>query len=135
MVVIDASVAVKWFLQEAGTAEAAALQRSQQLIAPDLIVAEVLNSVWRNARIGKVSSAAVTNTAAQLPSLFSALIPSADLLARAATIALALDHPAYDCFYIALAERDGVDLITADRRLLGKIKGTAFEPFVKPLVP
>ena len=50
MIVVDASVAVKWFLDERGSAEAKGLRRQFQrgdteLAAPDLLIYEVANAV------------------------------------------------------------------------------------------
>ena len=42
---------------------------------------------------------------------------------RASTIALELDHPVYDCIYLACTEIEGVPLVTADRRLQAVSKG------------
>ena len=42
-------------------------------------------------------------------------------MARAAEVAIVLDHPAYDCMYLALAMERGTPLVTADVRLLGKL--------------
>jgi predicted nucleic acid-binding protein len=46
-------------------------------------------------------------------------------------IASQLDHPVYDCFYLALAEARDALLVTADRRLLRKLRGT---PWVERVV-
>ncbi|MEI9887522.1 MAG: type II toxin-antitoxin system VapC family toxin [Rhizomicrobium sp.] len=135
MLVVDASVAVKWFLLEADRAAAIALQQSSDLIAPELIVPEVVNTIWRNIRVGKVVPAFMPVVTARLPAVFARLAPMLDFAARAGEIALALDHPAYDCFYIALAEREGIDLVTADSRLFAKTRGTAFDAIVRPLQP
>ena len=53
----------------------------------------------------------------QLPSFFTQLTALHELLEEAAEIAVAADHPVYDCFYIALARREGMPLVTADKRL------------------
>jgi predicted nucleic acid-binding protein len=45
-----------------------------------------------------------------------------------------LNHPVYDCFYVALAQREKSMLVTADDRLYRKTRGTQFEPLVRPLV-
>ncbi|MEJ0026670.1 MAG: type II toxin-antitoxin system VapC family toxin [Rhizomicrobium sp.] len=112
-----------------------ALQHRDDLIAPELIVPEVINAIWRNVRTGRVAASFMPVVAARLPILFAQFVPMLDLAARAGEIAIALDHPAYGCFYIALAEREGVPLVTADRRLFAKTRGTAFDAVVKPLTP
>ena len=53
---------------------------------------------------------------------FEALIPLEDLRAHALEFAIELDHPIYDCFYLALAERERCPLVTADARLLSATK-------------
>ncbi|HEX4158156.1 MAG TPA: type II toxin-antitoxin system VapC family toxin [Rhizomicrobium sp.] len=45
--VIDSSVAAKWFLEESGSAEAEALQLRDDVIASDLLIPEVLNTIWK----------------------------------------------------------------------------------------
>lgn len=52
--VIDASVAVKWLIEEDGTAEALAL-RGRKLIAPDLLIAECANIFWKRVQRGELS--------------------------------------------------------------------------------
>jgi predicted nucleic acid-binding protein len=54
------------------------------------------------------------------------LVPDEELRLRALEIALNLKHPIYDCFYLALAEREGAALISADRKLIAagkRVKG------------
>ena len=49
---------------------------------------------------------------------FDELVPSEALHTRALELAIDLRHPIYDCFYLALAEREAAALVTADTRLL-----------------
>ena len=123
---VDASVALKWFLPEERLAdEALAIIRDGSgLIAPDILVAEVCNGAWRSARLGRIGQDQVDEIAAILPRIFEALIGAASLAPRAVAIAAAIDHPVYDCLYVALAEVRQVPLITADARLLGKLRST-----------
>ena len=70
MLVIDASVALKWFVEEDGTQQAAAiLDGTELLIAPDLIVAEVCNAGWRAVRAGTMHAASMTMRRARLACL------------------------------------------------------------------
>ena len=127
--VVDASVAFKWFLlEEAHTSQAIALlQDGAALIAPDLLVAEVCNAAWRSARLGRISQAQVDEIAARLPQFFDKLASAAGLVQRAVVIGGQLDHPVYDCLYLALAEAEETSLVTADLKLLGKVRATAWE--------
>ena len=45
------------------------------------------------------------------------LLGSADLFREATNIAVELEHPVYDCVYLACADAIDVPLVTADRRL------------------
>ena len=103
--VIDASVACKWYLDEADSDKARAVAEEEGLlIAPDLILPEVGNVLWRRHRRGEIASEQIAAVIAHLPGIL-VLVPSKDLLARALEIAQTLDHPIYDCFYAAAAER------------------------------
>jgi predicted nucleic acid-binding protein len=135
MIVVDASVAAKWFLQEAGRTEALALREVEpEIVAPEIIVAEILNAAWRNVRLGRIRPEEMKAIAAAPPQrYFAQLFPFAPLAAVTAEAALQLDHPVYDCFYLALAERERLDLITADDRLYRKTRRTRFAGAVRKL--
>ncbi|MDP2411928.1 MAG: type II toxin-antitoxin system VapC family toxin [Pseudolabrys sp.] len=124
--VVDASVAVQWALNEAGTTRALALREEENLIAPSLIATEIGNALWKAVRRGAVARTEALDTMAAILIPFDALVPVEDLRHRALDIAIDLDHPIYDCFYLALAERERCPLVTADKRLLAagkKLKG------------
>ncbi len=118
-IVVDASVAAKWILPEAGSSAAAALrQQDSELIAPSLLAAEIGNAIWKAARRGNVStSEALTGIEAALI-WFETLIPIEELRVRALALAIELGHPIYDCFYLALAERENAPLVTADEAMI-----------------
>jgi predicted nucleic acid-binding protein len=65
--------------------------------------------------------------AGNLPRFFDALESATVLAPRAVAIAGQLDHPVYDCLYLALAEAEQADLFTADTRLIGKVQATSWE--------
>jgi predicted nucleic acid-binding protein len=120
MIVVDASVIVKWFIPEAGDIPAKALLAAgDELIAPELARVEVASALIRKGLRDEVAAADVAST---LRAWFRAvaegqifLLPNSDDIEAAATLALELRHPLPDCLYLAVAERLGVALVTADR--------------------
>lgn len=116
--VVDASVAVKWLVSEALSEQAALLlARDQPLIAPELLYAEAASALWAMARRGNLSA---TDARDALDLLADAPITAPcsmrQLLPAAARLAKDLDHPVYDCFYLALALQEQRPVVTADRR-------------------
>jgi predicted nucleic acid-binding protein len=125
--VVDASVALKWYVPEENADLADDILRSgRQLIAPQIVVAEVANASWKLVRKGQLDPKQHHRIAAAVARPFDLLAPLTALLPRAAAIALELDHPIYDCFYLALGEARTAPLITDDRRLLAKLEATIF---------
>jgi|ERR1700752_1655002 len=117
--IVDASVAVKWFAAEENSDRARALFASgEALVAPDLVLAEVSNVMWKKLRHGVLLPDQVKMAIRRLPQYFEQLTPIGELVERASELAVALDHPVYDCFYLALAERERLPLVSADGRLL-----------------
>jgi predicted nucleic acid-binding protein len=115
--VIDASVAAKWLLKEERSAEANVLRAEEGLIAPSLIAAELGSALWKDFRRGTLSRADAL-TALQLAlGAFAELVPAENLHVQALTLAIDLNHPVSDCFYLALAERERAPLVTADEAL------------------
>jgi predicted nucleic acid-binding protein len=123
--VIDASVACKWFIAEQQSEHAEALLvNASARIAPDLIVPEVCNVAQTKLRRGEITPGQATLMVAELPALLDELVSCAQVAARALSIACTLDHHSYDCFYIALAEARDARLVTADRKLRSKLAKT-----------
>ena len=132
--IVDASVAIKWFIDEPGSDATRRLWLDEpDLLAPDLLVPEVSNAAWRKVRLGESHPAQAQQIADRLRRGVLALRPTAPLASRALELALALDHPVYDCFYLALAEVEQVGLVTADRRLESRLRDTSWQATVRSL--
>ena len=114
-IVVDASVAVKWVLNEPRT-EAALALRDEQLIAPALWLAEAANALWRHVRLAEMTSDEAFTRMDELGNAPVASFAIEPHVARALEIATQINHPVYDCFYLALALREGIMLVTDDRR-------------------
>ena len=118
--VVDASIAVKWVVEEEGTSQALALRERARLIAPELLVAECANILWKKVQRDELSRDESLLAAQLLETAEIELLPTRSLLGPATRIAIELDHPAYDCLYLALAVEQDCRFVTADRRLLRK---------------
>ena len=118
--VIDASVAVKWFAPEPLHELARELlESSHQRVAPDWLLIEVANVLWKQQRRGIITSAEASRILALLPQLLT-LHAGRKLVAAASDVANVLDHPVYDCLYLALADSTDGQLVTADQELVAK---------------
>ncbi|WP_137181123.1 type II toxin-antitoxin system VapC family toxin [Roseomonas sp. AR75] len=115
--VLDASVAIKLVVTEPGSEHAQRL-RGWRLLAPDLLWPECANILWKAVRRGIFGPVQAEMACAALLRLPFEIAGSAALMPGALRRAMALGHPAYDCLYLELAEREGLPLVTADRRLL-----------------
>ncbi len=117
--VVDASVAVKWLVVEEDADVARELATSgQDLHAPRLMASEVANALWRKARVGEIERRAAGILLANVSNMPVRWNDDETVSADAVRLALALDHPVYDCVYLALAHRIGATVVTADRRFV-----------------
>lgn len=129
--VIDANVAIKWFVEEEGHERARALLvGAERLIAPDLVLVECVNIAWKKWRQGSIDAADVAEIAQLLPEAFAVLVDSREIIVTAARLSLRLNHPAYDCLYLAVAEDRGARLVTADDKLIKAVWGTPWQQLV-----
>ncbi len=133
-IVVDASVALRWCFQLNKSDRAEKLLRSDHhLIAPDLVIAEITNAAWKFVIFDKMAAETAAAAVRQIVKAFEELVPVSALRDRALAIAVELQHPAYDCFYLALAERSTSRLVTADERLIRRCAGTPFRKLVQSL--
>ena len=116
--VIDASVAVKWLVTEAYSEQAARLLDADlTCIAPELLFAEAANALWAMHRRGDIDNSDLAEAIDLLKSApVGVPFSMRQLAASAARLASDLDHPVYDCFYLALAVQEQYPVITADGR-------------------
>jgi predicted nucleic acid-binding protein len=120
MIVLDANVAAKTYLEEAG-AEAATelLAGPTKLLAPELIRLEVAGALCRRVRKGELEAgeaeARCHHWLAELDKGLFTLTPNRDLLPEAIALSTKLKHALQDCLYLAVAIRFHAPLVTADR--------------------
>jgi predicted nucleic acid-binding protein len=120
--IVDASVAVKWIVEEPLRDEALELVRLNDVVVPDLLLAEVRNALVNRVRrrLSTIEEARAAATAFRAIPLI--IERSSDQLERAFDLALAFEHPLYDCLYLALAMARDLDLFTADLRMFDLAK-------------
>ena len=123
--VVDASVAVKWLVAEPHSRDARELLGPRIVLhAPDFILTEIANVIWKKVRRKEIPSPQpYIDELANLTDAV-ALQPSTDLVVKAAALAVQIDHPVYDCLYLACAEASAAPLVTADERLARRARET-----------
>ncbi len=133
--VVDASVAVRWLFDIDGAAQAdSLLQSGEPLIAPDLVFSEITNAAWKMTALAALPRETAAEAVLKSSDFFQEIVACRELKDLALAIAIELRHPAYDCFYLALAEQRDCQLVTADERLLARCAGTPLAKRIKPLV-
>ena len=122
VVVVDASVVIKWFVPENGTEAALRLLDSgHQFLAPDLLFAEVANSIWKKTLRGELTATDSHRLTADLERIAVETIQRRELATDAHALALITSRSVYDSMYVALAIRLETRLITADERLVNAL--------------
>jgi predicted nucleic acid-binding protein len=114
-VVIDASVALKWVLDEPES-EAAVALRGENLLAPALWLAEAANALWRRSCIGDITADEAGSYLSELMNAPVASLAVEPYLEAALKLAIEIGHPVYACLYLALALHHETHVVTADRR-------------------
>ena len=132
--IVDASVAFKWFVAEEGQEAALALlEWPRRMIAPELLLAEVANIAWKARQQGRITPEQARDLLGRLEEPFDEIVSMRPLFGLAHELGAALRHPVYDLINVALAEdRDGI-LVTADRRMKRLLSGTRWVDRVRTL--
>ena len=139
--VIDAGVAVAWYVSEseggpangeAALALLAAAQRGRLVLhAPQLLLPEVGNVFWKLVRFRELAPARAARDLTLLRKTCVRFREHQELIDDAFALATATGSTVYDGMYMALAQRLGLNLITTDTRLVNRVKET--HPWVRAL--
>jgi len=125
--VLDASVALKWVLPEAGADKARQLRdefhrQLHELLAPDIFAAEIAHALTRAERKRIIPLGYAKGFLADIMQTPPAFHPYLPLLARATDISSQMRRGIYDCLYVALADQEGCQMVTADSRLISVLE-------------
>ena len=94
-----------------------AVLKADLVFAPELMLTEVANALWRLQRAGQLEADGLQQRLSRAAELVDVIEPDRHLQAEALALACHLDHPVYDCLYLALARREAALLLTAALRL------------------
>ncbi len=124
LVVVDASVAFKWFVEEPGADAASKLRSAEyQLCAPEILPIELAHGLRRRVLRGIADRGEARAAVSVLGKLPVVLVPSGNLLGDAFELAISHHRGVYDALYVVLAARLGCQLVTADRKLHAAVVG------------
>jgi predicted nucleic acid-binding protein len=115
--IVDANIAVHWFVATEFSAAVSRFQSRTDLAAPGFILVEAANVLYKHSRGGKIDPRHCDRSVRLLEYLLKDVVPNEYLLPPAIALALANQHPVYDCLYLALAIERREPFATADRRL------------------
>ena len=125
--VVDASVAVKWFVPEDDEESALALlDPAHELHAPDLLTPEFGNTIWKKLGRGELSPEEARTVINALPVVPLSIHPSRALLPAAFDIAVRTSRTIYDSLYLSLATALDARLVTADQKFVNALSSTPF---------
>ncbi len=126
-IVLDASVSLKWVISEDGSDKAIRLRNdyhnaATKLIAPDIFLVENLHALTKAERQRRIAQGSAHPLWKSIFADCPLLHPHIPLLDRACEIASVTRIGIYDCLYVALAERENCELVTADDKLVNNVQ-------------
>lgn len=132
--VIDASVALKWVLEEDGSDLAIGLIEREELLAPDLMLIECANTLAIRVRRKLLTADDAELMLSKIVAVPKRLHGSSALIARAQSLAIELERSAYDCLYLTLALATDSVMVTADSKFARAVDvHPAYAGHVRPL--
>jgi predicted nucleic acid-binding protein len=136
--VVDASVAIKLFIEQEGSAQAEILfgklatDADTELYVPELFYAECANVLWQYVRRANYPADEAKASLAKLKRLSLKRVGVPELVSEALDIAIAQTISAYDACYVELADRVKLPLVTADQKLFRALQGTPYQIALLP---
>lgn len=130
-IIADASMAVKWVIAENQSQIAyQLLEQDYEIIAPDFILIEVANILWKKNRKNEIPTEDLYETYDALYSSIHQYRSVFPIYTRILELSYELDHPVYDCVYLALAEQEQSIVVTADQRFCTSVKNSKYNHLI-----
>ncbi len=130
MIVVDASLALKWYLDEPHSKEAEDwfTENEGNILVPHVFIIEVTGALVRRANMEKRLRSESESSIARFVALFDNQLIEVEetyphQMAKAATLAIDIGHPLKDCIYLVLAMELECELVTCDTRFASKARG------------
>lgn len=135
-IVLDSCVAFKWHVTEKDTAKALRIRDDflngiVELLTPDFFPIEFAHAITRAERQGRITPVEGAVHLQDMLATLPDLRPHLPLLPRAYEISSQTRQGVYDCLYVALAERESCEFLTADDKLIKRLQPTF--PFITDL--
>lgn len=131
--IIDASVAVKWIVEEPGCEAARALIGRNDLLAPRLMFCEVGNALWKSVMRGHLDPRSPLREQLEDLSEVVTVVDETGALPRALELAIRFKHGIYNCVYLALAEQLDDQMMTADEDFVRALRADHLARHVRAL--
>lgn len=128
-VVIDANIAVKWVVEEDHSQLASALLRHKPdspIIAPDIILIESANALRKKHVFNDYPAEDVPICMDVIEAGIFILISSYQLYKNALSLSLEINHPIYDCLYLAASIHTRTQLVTPDQKFCSKLQNSRY---------
>ncbi|MEY4501691.1 MAG: hypothetical protein RIS52_1581 [Pseudomonadota bacterium] len=129
--IVDASVAFKWLVEEPDSDIAISWLSHDILKAPAIIYAEAGNALTKRIRGGELKAKGAAENLQRLVRMITT-VDDQPFLGRALDMAVALDHSYYNCLYLALGEALGDQLLTADAKFAAKCAASEWSALLHP---
>jgi predicted nucleic acid-binding protein len=133
VIVVDSSVAVQWVVPEADSAISDTVLLRDDLAAPDLLLLEVANVFRKKLADGLIQRDQATRGLTFISGQVDLVPGSPSLVAEALDLAIAIQHPVYDCLYLVLARRNDAKLATHDDHLRRRAVRAGLGPLIADL--
>ncbi|MEH2451835.1 type II toxin-antitoxin system VapC family toxin [Nostoc sp.] len=125
--VLDASVAIKWFVPEVHSDKARRLlTNNYTFLVPDFFFAEVANVLWKRVRRGEDTADNAKQTLTDLNTIPLEVYLSRPLMPLALDIAIQNDRAVYDSLYLALTITQKCQMVTADEKFYNALKTSSY---------